>query len=227
MFEQDAGFEEDDHHSAATHHDSQDDSSFLHRRPRSQDPSQRSSQDPEEEENGEGDDAADHMTFVCEMENAKELQSLLSCLANFKNTKPGHQHTAQVMVTDKDLVFVLVSKNKTTQVTGTIPQKIFKSYRIERGGLKVAGRQRCEGGGGGAGGGAEDGEGGAGRGRSHVEFCINLATLMDCLTIFGPTAATSTAVTMRYDQLDASFVVELEHDGVLTSCTVRTLDPGG
>jgi hypothetical protein len=249
-FSHDAGFEHDDRdinsQQNVSQGDSQDDS-FLHRRPRSQSQSQSQSQrdddHDDEQDYGDGDADADRMTFVCEMDSAKELQSLLSCLANFKNTKPGQQHTAQAMVTDKDLVFVLVSKNKTTQVTGTVPQKIFKSYRIERGGVKVVGRQRGGGGGGGGGGGdaeQSEGEGGAGgyagggsgtgaggggaSGKSHLTFCINLATLMDCLTIFGPNAALSTAVTMSYDSLDATFVVELENDGVLTRCTVRTID---
>ena len=115
-FSHDAGFEHDDRdinsQQNVSQGDSQDDS-FLHRRPRSQSQSQSQSQrdddHDDEQDYGDGDADADRMTFVCEMDSAKELQSLLSCLANFKNTKPGQQHTAQAMVTDKDLVFVLVS----------------------------------------------------------------------------------------------------------------------
>jgi len=61
------------------------------------------------------------------MESAKELHSLLSCLANFKGSRKD-QH-AQVEVRQTELLFMVKARSKHTQVTGNIPANLFSSFQ--------------------------------------------------------------------------------------------------
>jgi len=72
----------------------------------------------------------ENLEFSCRMDSAKELHSLLSCLANFKG--PKKDQIALVEVTPSEIVFMVKARSKHTQVTGTIPQAIFSAFRCSQ-----------------------------------------------------------------------------------------------
>jgi len=69
----------------------------------------------------------EELQFAARMESAKELHSLLSCLANFKGSRKD-QH-AQVEVRQTELLFMVKARSKHTQVTGNIPANLFSSFQ--------------------------------------------------------------------------------------------------
>ncbi|XP_025091169.1 cell cycle checkpoint protein RAD1-like [Pomacea canaliculata] len=63
--------------------------------------------------------------------------------------------------------------------------------------------------------------------QDQVTFKINLSVLIECLTIFGSGTGpnTATSVKMCYAGYGSPLVLVLEEDGVLTDCSLKTLDP--
>ncbi|XP_064612700.1 cell cycle checkpoint protein RAD1-like [Liolophura sinensis] len=61
----------------------------------------------------------------------------------------------------------------------------------------------------------------------QVTFKINLTVLMDCLTIFGanPSAGSTTSLKMCYAGYGSPLTLLLEEEGVLTDCSIKTLEP--
>jgi hypothetical protein len=68
----------------------------------------------------------EELHFAAKMESAKELHSLLSCLANFKGSKKD-QH-AHVQVRPGELLIIVKARSKHTQVTGNIPAALFSLF---------------------------------------------------------------------------------------------------
>uniref|UniRef100_A0A7S2WVI5 Cell cycle checkpoint protein RAD1 n=1 Tax=Rhizochromulina marina TaxID=1034831 RepID=A0A7S2WVI5_9STRA len=58
----------------------------------------------------------------------------------------------------------------------------------------------------------------------HGAFCLNLGMVLDCLSLFGPAAISSTAIAMTYSKEDAVFQLTMEEHGVFTRCDIQTLD---
>lgn len=59
----------------------------------------------------------------------------------------------------------------------------------------------------------------------QINFKINLTVLLECLTIFGGTAGVTTSLKMCYEGYGCPLVLVLEEDGVLTDCSIKTLEP--
>ncbi|KAK3083652.1 hypothetical protein FSP39_000809 [Pinctada imbricata] len=61
----------------------------------------------------------------------------------------------------------------------------------------------------------------------QVTFKINLTVLLECLTIFGSTSApgVTTNLKMCYGGYGCPLQLVLEEDGVLTECSIKTLEP--
>lgn len=57
----------------------------------------------------------------------------------------------------------------------------------------------------------------------NIRFRINLNTLLDCLSIFGPSTLHTTSVSMSYSLETAKLSLVLEEGGVLTECSIPTL----
>jgi hypothetical protein len=79
------------------------------------------------ESDGEADHQIDEepgLEFSGRMESAKELHSLLSCLANFKGSK--HDQNAHIEITPNEMVFIVKARSKHTACTGTLPNNIFR-----------------------------------------------------------------------------------------------------
>lgn len=56
-----------------------------------------------------------------------------------------------------------------------------------------------------------------------ITFGINIATLLDCLQIFGCSTENKSSATMSYNSRNALFKVSLVESGVLTMCDICTL----
>ena len=62
----------------------------------------------------------------------------------------------------------------------------------------------------------------------QVQFKINIAVLLQCLSIYGSGAASTTATTMDYNEGTAEFRLVLQGSGgVVTECSIRTLEAAG
>lgn len=61
----------------------------------------------------------------------------------------------------------------------------------------------------------------------QITFKINLTVLMECLNIFGTSTGTSsvTALKMCYRGYGSPLVIMLEDNGVVTDCSLKTLEP--
>ncbi|KAI8783251.1 cell cycle checkpoint protein RAD1 [Biomphalaria glabrata] len=62
----------------------------------------------------------------------------------------------------------------------------------------------------------------------QLAFKINLTVLLECLTIFGSSATTpsgNTTLKMCYAGYGCPLILMLEEDGVLTDCSLKTLEP--
>lgn len=61
----------------------------------------------------------------------------------------------------------------------------------------------------------------------QLTFKINLTVLLECLTIFGsgPVGGSATSLKMCYAGYGSPLILILEEDGVLTDCSIKTLDP--
>lgn len=59
----------------------------------------------------------------------------------------------------------------------------------------------------------------------QITFKINLTVLLECLTIFGGTPGESTSLKMCYAGYGCPLILVLEEDGVLTDCSIKTLEP--
>lgn len=63
--------------------------------------------------------------------------------------------------------------------------------------------------------------------QEQATFKVNLAVLLDCLNIFGssPTPGATTALKMCYESYGCPLQLLLEENGVLTDCSLKTLEP--
>lgn len=75
-------------------------------------------------------DAEPQCMFSCRLDNAKEVQTLLTCLVD--GTKKD-QH-ALCEARPDGLTFLVASRNKTTQVSGTLPRHLFGAFECDVGG---------------------------------------------------------------------------------------------
>ncbi|KAF2078185.1 hypothetical protein CYY_000475 [Polysphondylium violaceum] len=56
------------------------------------------------------------------------------------------------------------------------------------------------------------------------QFKINLAMILDCLNIFGHTPNKYTSLQFVYRGYGSPFILLLEEDGVITNCSIKTMD---
>lgn len=59
----------------------------------------------------------------------------------------------------------------------------------------------------------------------QITFKINLTVLLECLTIFGGTPGVTTSLKLCYAGYGCPLVLVLEEEGVLTDCSIKTLEP--
>ena len=59
---------------------------------------------------------------------------------------------------------------------------------------------------------------------TEIAFRVNLVSLLDCLSLFGASAAAMTSLAMSFSEEDAVLHVLLEMSGIVTECDLATVD---
>jgi hypothetical protein len=146
------------------------------------------------ESGGEGDGEvagrARQPTLLCTMENVKLLVALLSCLAQGKKDQ-----RVRCDVDERGLLFTAHSKGKSLQIKTSIGTELFESFELvgDREGDQDAG-------------GEED---------MQMSFALDVTMLVECLSIFGPSALATTSLRLTYKPevswVLASFAVYQRH----------------
>lgn len=149
-------------------------------------------------------------TFACTSESVKLLVTLLSCLAS-----PGKkEQRIRCDIDAHGILFTAHSKGKSLQIKTSLGSELFETYKlsIER---------------------EPDDKNDDDEGDDHDEddlqlsFALNLNTLVECLSIFGPGALATTSLRMSYLPLTASLLLVVEDNGVICECALQVLEHDG
>uniref|UniRef100_K3X494 Cell cycle checkpoint protein RAD1 n=1 Tax=Globisporangium ultimum (strain ATCC 200006 / CBS 805.95 / DAOM BR144) TaxID=431595 RepID=K3X494_GLOUD len=146
------------------------------------------------------------LTLLCTTDSVKLLVTLLSCLAS-----PGRKD--QRIRCDIDchgILFTTQSKGKSLQIKTSVASELFESYEFV----------------------AVDGTGGENEYEDdddilQLSFALNLNTLIECLSIFGPSALPTTSLRMSYDPERAHLLLVVEDNGVICECSMQVLEHDG
>ncbi|KAG1706455.1 hypothetical protein DVH05_001604 [Phytophthora capsici] len=143
--------------------------------------------------------AAPLPTFTCTTESVKILVTLLSCLAHGKRDQ-----RVRCDVDRRGLLFTAHSKGKSLQVKTSIGQEMFESYKF---GAELDQDED------------EDTE--------QLSFALNVNLLIECLSMFGPSALATTSLRMMYEPESASLLLVVEDSGVMCECSMQVLEHEG
>jgi cell cycle checkpoint protein len=151
--------------------------------------------------------------FVCQLDATK---SMMSTVAGIHNGKKDHH--ACVKVLEESITFATYDTGKNMQGQATLLSNNFSHFDLyisnNKGfvGNDVGGEMNP----------SNDDEGG---GEPSLEFKVNVANFLNCLSIFGAAQSNSTSVRMDYDDRRRTFRLVLQHgEGALTECSMSTLD---
>lgn len=124
------------------------------------------------ESGGEGEAAsrARQPTLLCTMENVKLLVALLSCLAQGKKDQ-----RVRCDVDERGLLFTAHSKGKSLQIKTSIGTELFESFEL-----------------------VGDGDDDDDEEDSQLSFALDVSMLVECLSIFGPSALATTSLRLTY-----------------------------
>lgn len=149
-------------------------------------------------------------TLVCTSESVKLLVTLLSCLAS-----PGKkEQRIRCDIDAHGILFTAHSKGKSLQIKTSLGGELFETYKlsIERepgdDSHDIAADKD------------EDDD-------LQLSFALNLNTLIECLSIFGPGALATTSLRMSYLPQTASLLLVVEDSGVICECAMQVLEHDG
>ncbi|KAL4136642.1 hypothetical protein PRIC2_000173 [Phytophthora ramorum] len=151
--------------------------------------------------------AAPLPTLTCTAESVKVLVTLLTCLAHSKRDQ-----RVRCDVDRRGLLFTAHSKGKSLQIKTSIGREMFESYRL--GSTQCPEREQEE---------EEDDEEDA----VQLSFALNVNLLIECLSMFGPSALATTSLRMTYEPESASLLLVVEDSGVLCECSMQVLEHEG
>lgn len=147
-------------------------------------------------------------TLVCTSESVKLLVTLLSCLAS-----PGKkEQRIRCDIDAHGILFTAHSKGKSLQIKTSLGGELFETYKlsIERepgdDGHDIAADEDDD---------------------LQLSFALNLNTLIECLSIFGPGALATTSLRMSYLPQTASLLLVVEDSGVICECAMQVLEHDG
>lgn len=154
------------------------------------------------------DDASSHPqpTLSCATESVKLLVTLLGCLApGSSGGSGGSARRSQRVRCDADrlgLLFTAHSRGKALQIKTSLARELFDAYAL-----------------------SVDGEGGEDEDVDlHVSFALELHTLVECLSVFGPGALATTSLRLSYAPQSARLLLVLEEGGVICECALQALE---
>lgn len=150
-------------------------------------------------------------TLVCASESVKLLVTLLSCLAS-----PGKkEQRVRCDIDAHGMLFTAHSKGKSLQIKTSLGGELFETYKLS---LE---REPDD----------DENDGGAAADNDdddlQLSFALNLNTLVECLSIFGPGALATTSLRMSYLPQTASLLLVVEDSGVICECAMQVLEHDG
>lgn len=135
------------------------------------------------------------MSFAARLENTGPVTGLLSCLVDARKS----EQAAHWLVDGLGVRVHVVGRGKASSSTLTLPKSWFAHFTLRD-------------------------EHGVENLDSELIFSLDVATLVDCLHLFGSGASDGRAVTLTYEPSDAVLKLMLEEQGVYTCCDVHVLD---
>ncbi|ETM02802.1 hypothetical protein F441_00915 [Phytophthora nicotianae CJ01A1] len=150
--------------------------------------------------------AAPLPTLTCTTESVKILVTLLSCLAHGKCDQ-----RVRCDVDRRGLLFTAHSKGKSLQIKTSIGRELFESYKFGATGPESAEEYEDE-----------DDEDAV-----QLSFALNVNLLIECLSMFGPSALATTSLRMTYEPESASLLLVVEDSGVMCECSMQVLEHEG
>ncbi|KAF1795028.1 Rad1/Rec1/Rad17 [Phytophthora cactorum] len=150
--------------------------------------------------------AAPLPTLTCTTESVKILVTLLSCLAHGKRDQ-----RVRCDVDRRGMMFTAHSKGKSLQIKTSIGRELFESYKLGAGGPEATEQDEDE-----------DDEDAV-----QLSFALNVNLLIECLSMFGPSALATTSLRMTYEPESASLLLVVEDSGVMCECSMQVLEHEG
>ncbi|KAG2768476.1 hypothetical protein PC129_g1768 [Phytophthora cactorum] len=150
--------------------------------------------------------AAPLPTLTCTTESVKILATLLSCLAHGKRDQ-----RVRCDVDRRGMMFTAHSKGKSLQIKTSIGRELFESYKLGAGGPEATEQDEDE-----------DDEDAV-----QLSFALNVNLLIECLSMFGPSALATTSLRMTYEPESASLLLVVEDSGVMCECSMQVLEHEG
>ncbi|KAF1336614.1 Cell cycle checkpoint protein rad1-like, partial [Globisporangium splendens] len=187
---------------ARTASDDDDDAAGTTTRPQRRRIRQDCSESDSEQPQGRGE--SPQLTLLCTTDSVKLLVTLLSCLAS-----PGRKDQRIRCDIDRHgILFTAHSKGKSLQIKTSAASELFESYEFA----------------------VVNGTGGEDEDEDDIlqlSFALNLNTLIECLSIFGPSALPTTSLRMSYDPETAHLLLVVEDNGVICECSMQVLEHDG
>lgn len=125
-----------------------------------------------------GDNALPLPTLSCTTESVKILVTLLSCLAYGKRDQRVHCD-----VDRRGLMFTAHSKGKSLQIKTSIGNELFETFKLGAGSSEAVDQQERDD--------VDD--------DVQLSFALNVNLLIECLSMFGPSALGTTSLRMTYE----------------------------
>ncbi|CAH0476497.1 unnamed protein product [Peronospora belbahrii] len=147
-------------------------------------------------------------TLLCTAESVKILVTLLSCLTHGKRDE-----RVRCDVDRRGLLFTAHSKGKSLQLKTSIGRELFESYQF---GI-IRDSDVIE----------EQHEDDEVNDEVQVSFALNVNLLIECLSMFGPSALVTTSLRMTYKPESASLLLVVEDNGVMCECSMQVLEHEG
>ncbi|KAG7399564.1 ssDNA endodeoxyribonuclease [Phytophthora boehmeriae] len=145
-----------------------------------------------------GSNLAAQPTLTCTAESVKVLVTLLNCLAHGKRDQ-----RVRCDVDQRGMLFTAHSKGKSLQIKTSMGRELFESYEF-------GSPQDAE---------EED--------DTQLSFALNVNLLIECLSMFGPSALGTTSLRMTYEPESASLLLVVEDSGVMCECSMQVLEHEG
>ncbi|KAI9905720.1 hypothetical protein PsorP6_013729 [Peronosclerospora sorghi] len=150
-------------------------------------------------------------TLSCTSDSVKLLVTLLSCLTHSKRDQ-----RVRCDADRRGLLFTAHSKGKSLQVKTSIGRELFESYKFGDFVHRVEGTRQED----------DDDE----EDDVQLSFAINVILLIECLSMFGPSALATTSLRLTYEpevaleSLSASLLLVVEESGVMCECSIQVLE---
>ena len=167
----------------------------------------------------EGEDEEDTLLFSCRCESARAVSTLLSSLRHMGKSVSASNDTSAdrsglsgsksqlcyVYVTGNGVTFHVHGLGRQSQATADMQSGLFSDYYVSSEKILI-----------------DDENGGEPKEETITggEFCVDLSTVLKCITVLGQASLDKAKIAMSYDRETCIFRLELEENGVISTCAI-------